>query len=75
MFSPDESVTAGLLDRLVSPENLDSAGHQAALALGEIDRRAHAATKRIARAPALAAIRHAIETELTLENAKKAMGQ
>lgn len=75
MFSPEESVTAGLLDRLVSPDHLDSAGHGAALALGEIDRRAHAVTKRIARAPALAAIRNAIETELTLENAEKAMGQ
>ena len=68
MYEPRAALAAGFLDEVVAPEQLDRAGVEAAGALAELSPAAHAATKQRARAVALAAIRHAIETELTVES-------
>ncbi|HEV7584995.1 MAG TPA: crotonase/enoyl-CoA hydratase family protein [Solirubrobacteraceae bacterium] len=67
MYGPREAVTAGFLDRVVPASDLSAASLQAAGALARLDARAHAATKLRARGQALAAVRSAIETELTAE--------
>ena len=68
MYSPEDAVAAGFFDRVVPAEQLRAASLQAASELGELNAAAHAATKLRARAAALAALRSAIETELTVEN-------
>jgi enoyl-CoA hydratase len=68
MYEPRAALAAGFLDVVVTPEQLDHAGDEAARTLAELSPAAHAATKQRARAAALAAIRHAIETELTVES-------
>lgn len=68
MYGPQEAVTAGFLDRVVDPEALAEAAESAAEALAELDPAAHVATKLRARAPALEAVRGAIEGELTPEH-------
>jgi enoyl-CoA hydratase len=68
MYSPDEAVVAGFLDRVVPGDELKAASLAAAHELLELDAAAHAATKRRARAGALNALRLAIESELTREN-------
>jgi enoyl-CoA hydratase len=60
-------VTAGFLDRIVPAEQLEQAVLQTAAELSQLDMRAHAASKLRARADALARLREAIETELTVE--------
>jgi enoyl-CoA hydratase len=67
MYSPREAITAGFLDRVVAPEQLDDAALDAARALSQLDMRAHAASKLRAREDALSRLRAAIETELTPE--------
>jgi enoyl-CoA hydratase len=64
MYSPEEAVPAGFLDRVVPPAELPAAGREGALDLAGLDFGAHAATKLRARAGALAALRSAIEDEL-----------
>jgi enoyl-CoA hydratase/carnithine racemase len=68
MYSPDEAVVAGFLDRVVPGDELKAASQAAAHELLELDAAAHAATKRRARAGALNALRLAIESELTRED-------
>ena len=63
VFAPEEAVVAGLLDRAVAPEDLDTAVQDAAAQLAKLDRNVHATTKRRTRAQALAAIRAAIESD------------
>jgi enoyl-CoA hydratase len=65
MYSPDEAVAAGFLDRVVPADELGAASLEAAQALAALNLAAHAATKLRARAGALEAVRAAIETELT----------
>jgi enoyl-CoA hydratase len=67
MYSPREAVAAGFLDRVVTETELGTASLEAAEGLAQLDPAAHAATKLRARAGALKAVRHAIESELTLE--------
>ncbi len=67
MYGPDEAVQAGLLDRVVPTAQLADAAREAAAGLAELNVQAHTATKLRARAGALAAVRSAIETELTAE--------
>jgi enoyl-CoA hydratase len=67
MYSPQEAIPAGFLDRVVSPSGLRAASLQGAAELNGLNAAAHAATKLRARAGALAAIRSAIETELSAE--------
>jgi enoyl-CoA hydratase len=64
MYSPRDAVGAGLLDRVLTADELDDAARQAAGQLAELDSSAYAATKMRVRQTALRAIRAAIETEL-----------
>jgi enoyl-CoA hydratase len=68
MYTPREALAAGFLDSVVPADELRAASAQAAAALAELDAAAHAATKLRARAGTLAAVRAAIETELTAES-------
>jgi len=62
-FSPDEAVTAGLLDRVVMPSELADAASATATALGGLDLDAHAATKLRSGHSMLLALRAAIEAD------------
>jgi enoyl-CoA hydratase/carnithine racemase len=64
MYDPEEAVAAGLLDRLVAPEDLRAASRAAAEEMAGLDAEAHRATKMRVREGAIAALRSAIETEL-----------
>jgi enoyl-CoA hydratase len=63
VFGPDEAVAAGFLDRVVPPADLADVARRTAEALATLDLDAHAATKLRARAPALTALRAAIERD------------
>jgi enoyl-CoA hydratase len=67
MYGPAEAARAGFLDRVVGAGELRAASLQEAAELAELNAAAHTATKLRARAGALAAVRSAIETELTPE--------
>jgi enoyl-CoA hydratase len=67
MHGPEEAVSAGFLDRVVEAGELRAAGLDGAAELAELNFAAHVATKLRARASALAAVRSAIETELSAE--------
>jgi enoyl-CoA hydratase len=64
MYAPEEAVAAGLLDRVVAPEELAAASRQAAEELAGLDMAAHSATKQRVRERALDALRAAIDAEL-----------
>tara|TARA_R110000868_G_scaffold37106_4_gene131241 strand:+ start:1754 stop:2488 length:735 start_codon:yes stop_codon:yes gene_type:complete len=72
-FKPSEAVLAGYLDMVVSPEAMDEKSEAIAtvLALGT-HMPSHAASKLRARQPTIDAMRKAIDSELTLENARAA---
>ncbi len=63
VFSPDNAVQAGFLDRVVDAAELDHAAHAVAADLATLDRAAHAATKLRARARTLDAVHEAIELD------------
>lgn len=63
VFSPSDAVTAGLLDSIVPAGEVRSAADTAARGFLALDMRAHAGTKRLVRAPALAAIHAANEAD------------
>ncbi len=67
MYDPDGATSAGFLDRTVASSELAGASRDAAAELAELNVAAHAATKLRARASALAAVRSAIDTELTAD--------
>jgi enoyl-CoA hydratase len=67
MYGPDEAASAGFLDRVVEGSELRGASLEGAAELAELDAAAHTATKLRARGGALAAVRSAIETELSAE--------
>jgi enoyl-CoA hydratase len=75
MFPPREAALGGYVDRVVPADELQATADAAAAALATINLPAHAATKLRARGPAIAAIRAAIDEEITLENARKAVGR
>ena len=62
-FAPVDAVTAGFLDRVVPAAELQDTAAAIARQLGTLDMGAHAASKLRARAPALAAIRAAIDAD------------
>lgn len=64
MFGPDEALKAGFLDELAPTAGLTAAVDAAAERMARLDLAAHAATKRQARAGAIAAVRAAIDEEL-----------
>jgi enoyl-CoA hydratase len=72
-FAPDEAAQAGYLDFVVPAKELLKSAEAAALALSGIHLPSHAATKKRARRDAIQAIRAAIDSELTIENARKAV--
>jgi len=63
MYSPQEAITPGFLDRVVSPDQLLSTARETAAALAKLDMPAHAATKLRVRGAALEALRQAITSE------------
>ena len=67
MYGPVDAARAGFLDRVVGAGELRAASLSEAAELAELNAAAHTATKLRARAGALAAVREAIETELTAE--------
>jgi enoyl-CoA hydratase len=63
VFSPDDAVAAGFLDRVVEASELQNRAVSAAEVLANLDMDAHAASKLRARAQALQALRAAIEAD------------
>lgn len=61
VFTPANAVEAGILDRVVEPDQLQAAARETAALMTTLDLTAHAATKRRVRADSLAAIRRGIE--------------
>ena len=66
-FLPQEALQAGFLDMVVPADQLAAQAQSAAAALSGIDFAAHAATKAKARKQAIAAVRAAIDAELSVE--------
>ena len=64
MYTPEEAVGAGLLDRVVDPDELAAVSREAAEELAGLDMAAHAATKLRVRDGALRALRAAVDSEL-----------
>jgi len=67
MFAPQEAVTAGFFDRVVSADRLETAAEETALALSKLNLPAHAATKQRARGAAIKLIRQVIDEDITLQ--------
>ena len=63
VFSPDDAVAAGFLDRVVPADELTAAAQAVAVGFAGLDMNAHAATKLRVRAHTLDAIRAAIDAE------------
>lgn len=63
IFSPEEAVVAGYLDKVVAPEALDDEARAVVGALAALDRATHTATKLRTREQALTAVRAAIELD------------
>lgn len=72
MLGPSEAAQAGFIDRVVPADTLNEQAKYAAHSLTQIDLKAHAGSKKKARAAALKALRYAIESELTPEAFAKA---
>jgi len=62
-YAPEDAVVAGWLDRVVPAAELADAAHAKVVELAKLNPAAHAATKLRARAAALEAIHHAIESD------------
>jgi enoyl-CoA hydratase len=63
IYTPEDAVAAGFLDRVVPASGLGEAARSAALALAKLDLDVHTATKLRAREQALKAIHAAIEAD------------
>lgn len=63
LFSPDEALAAGFLDRLVEPAEIRAEARAEAEQLTALDMTAHAATKQRVRAGVLAAIRDGLDAD------------
>jgi len=63
VYSPEDAVAAGFLDRVVPATDVAAVAHEIATGLAQLDMRAHAISKRLTRADALAAIRAALDAE------------
>ncbi len=63
LFSADNAVEAGFLDRVVSADQVLEAAREKAVEMSQLDQNAHAQTKLKTRGQALAAIRAAVEAE------------
>ena len=67
MFEPEEALAAGFIDRIVPEADLSSVVEATAAVVARFDPAAHQLAKTRLRAHAVAAIRAAIDEELTLE--------
>jgi len=67
MYGPDDSVTAGFLDRLAPAHQLEAEGSAAATALKLVHGPSHTVVKRRLRGAAIATIQAAIDAELTAD--------
>jgi len=67
MFEPDDAVVAGFLDRVVAAEDIEQTVAAALAALKALHAPSHAVAKRRLRCSAQAAMRQAIDAELTLD--------
>jgi len=61
VFTPDNAVETGVLDRVVDAADCEGAAREVAVLMTSLDMTAHAATKRRVRAESLASIRAGIE--------------
>ena len=75
VYSPGEALTAGYLDQLLASSELMDSASSRAESLLKLDMKAYSATKLRVREDSLKRLRSAIETELTLENVKAALGE
>jgi enoyl-CoA hydratase len=66
VFSPDDAVAAGFLDRAVEPAQLAQAAQDVASQMAQLDMDAHAATKHRVRQDTLKALHEAIEADAAL---------
>lgn len=66
VFSPDNAVEAGFLDRVVEAERLHETSREFAAGLARLDMAAHAGSKRRAREQMLLALRAGIESDFPL---------
>jgi enoyl-CoA hydratase len=66
MYEPDDAVIAGFLDRVVAEDAIDKTVQDLATALLSLHRPSHASAKRRLRRATMAAMREAIDEELTL---------
>ena len=64
MYSPEEAIAPGFIDRVAPPEQLLATARETALALSKLDMPSHAATKLRVRGPMLEALARAIKSEL-----------
>lgn len=67
MFEPQDAVTAGFLDRAVPPAEVNGALEEVLSALKGVNVSMHAMAKHNLRKQAMAAVREAIDADLTLE--------
>jgi len=67
MYEPDDALVAGLLDRVVPPDEIDAELGKIVAGLRAIHKPSHAIAKKRLRQPAMEAMRAAIDRELTLE--------
>lgn len=68
MYGPTEAKEAGFLDQVVGADELIDVCLTHAARFAKLDAGAHRAAKRSLRANSLSALRHTIETELTIES-------
>jgi enoyl-CoA hydratase len=74
MFAPQDAMAAGFLDTVVPAEALMGVAQSIASSLSKIDFPAHASTKRRLRRTAAAAVRAAIDSEITLQDYQRQLG-
>jgi enoyl-CoA hydratase len=67
MFEPDDSVIAGFLDRVVAKEEIEQTIEAVLAVLKALHAPSHAIAKQRLRGSARAAMRQAIDAELTLD--------
>jgi enoyl-CoA hydratase len=65
MYEPDDAAIAGFLDRVVSADAVEKTLHEVITAVRAIDAPSHALAKERLRRPTMAAMRAAIDSELT----------
>ena len=75
MFDPKTACDAGFLDEVVPASALLNLARTKAASLGGINMEAHRTTKHRLRSGIIKLMQEVAEAELTLENARKALGQ